>query len=100
MITPTTTAIEYGCQCDCGNHAATHLTPLALLVSRDGHELRVCTRCVLSTDTSLALLVSTQMPADVFVEFDALGAFMVLGYLADQSLPIESDYRATLLKVM
>lgn len=89
-ITERTKKIERGCHCKCGNHEAA-MAPVAYLIERDGVEMRVCTRCDLSSDKKLARLVSKAMPAQPFHDFDILGAFCLIGDF--ETLPIESEYR-------
>lgn len=94
-ITERTRTIERGCDCDCANHE-TAMAPVYVLVLRDGKELRLCSRCDLSTDIKLARLVSKAMPAKPFFDFDDMGAFCIP--LLFESLPVEADYRKSVKK--
>jgi len=76
------------CECDsgvvrlgcCGGKG-----PVAYVVTRGGKDVRVCTRCDVSSDTNRRLLVTAQDPSDVYMEHDALGAFCLISDLAKES---------------
>lgn len=73
------------CQCPqasgmcCGG-----LGPAAFRVTRNGTTLLLCTRCDMTSDTDKQLLVTGDEPADLYVNFDALGAFCIMATLAEQ----------------
>lgn len=58
--------------------------PVAHEVTRDGKRLRLCTRCDFSTDTNKKLLVTGTEPVGLYLEFDALGAFVIAMTLSEQ----------------
>lgn len=69
--------VIYGCACtDCRVHAErpAETAPVAYTVVRGGKQFNVCTRCNLSDDEIVALLVNRETPAGPFVEYDAIGA--------------------------
>lgn len=73
--------IEYGCECrdDCLIHRGDAASaPVAYLVKRHTEFLKVCTRCQLSNDTVVRILVNRDTNAHAFVEYDALGAMCLL----------------------
>jgi hypothetical protein len=91
LVTDRARNVVRGCQCDCGNHSCgADLAPVFLLVERDGKEMRVCSRCDLTSDKKLARLVTKVMPIQPFVDFDILGAMCIPKYF---DLPVEAAYR-------
>lgn len=93
VVTEETTDIQYGCDCDCDNHPnSAAKTPVWILVERNGKQLRLCTRCDLSTDKKLARLASKAMPIEPFIEFHAFGALCLL--LLFKKMPVEAEYLA------
>ena len=71
------------CECeDC--HSQPNTIPVAYEVLRAGKTLNVCTRCNLSSDTVIGLLVNENTPGAPFVEYDALGAMGLALDLAKQ----------------
>lgn len=70
------------CECDgatcCGGRG-----PAAYRVTRKGRSMLVCTKCDLSSDTDKVLLVTKDDPAQVWMDFDALGAVCIMFKLAE-----------------
>ena len=77
----------YGlCECDgvgcCGGFG-----PVAFEVTRDGKKMKVCTRCDLLTDSSKKLLVKKSDNAEIWMKFDPLGGFIIIGMLGETMNP-------------
>ena len=74
--------VQFGCECkDCGIMCeCTHsCAPVWKIVERKGKQIKVCTRCDLSTDKTIKLLVDEKTPIKPFMDYDALGAFCIIG---------------------
>lgn len=67
--------------CDCGGPTCCGgMGPAAFSVVRDGKTMNVCTKCDLPDDVDKKTLPGiADMPAALFMDFDALGA-MCLGF--------------------
>lgn len=76
--------VIFGCDCHCNNHGSENNAPVAFLVERNGKELKVCTHCDLSSDRKIARLFDEQTIMAPFLEYDALGAFVMLAFLDDK----------------
>lgn len=77
----------YGvCECtDCGPLSECHgMGPAAYSVVRNGVPMNVCTRCDLTSDQSKRLLVTKQDQADIWMNYDPLGAFCIIGALMEE----------------
>ena len=74
------------CQCD-GPTCCQGRGPAAYRVEREGRTMRVCTKCDLSSDANKTLLVTEKDKADVWMEFDALGAFRIMHELQEARTP-------------
>ncbi len=72
--------ITYGCDCDCGNHQGRDraTVPVAFLVERDGKQMKVCTRCDISSDKRLSRLFDGETPFTEFFDFDPLSIVLTL----------------------
>lgn len=80
-----TMEIIYGCDCICSNHInGADKTPVAFLIERDGKEMKVCTRCDLSSDKHIANLFDETTEMQPFAEHDALGLFCMPGRLLEK----------------
>lgn len=78
------TKVQFGCECkDCGIMCeCTHsCAPVAFLVGRKGKRIKVCTRCDLSSDKIIKLLLDKNTPMKHFFDYDALGALCLSTYL-------------------
>lgn len=53
--------------------------PVAFKVTRDGQEMKVCTRCDLPSDESKILLVTKEDDIRVYMDFDTMGALCIAG---------------------
>lgn len=79
-------AIERGCECtDCGamSRCTGSNAPVAWRVRRDGEEIKVCTRCKLSDDEKLELLVDEETPSGPYADYDSLGLFGLMAEVGD-----------------
>ncbi len=72
------------CECRQGCQCQEHPGPAAFLVERDLKQMKVCTRCDLSSDRFLCLLVTDETEAAPFVEYDAMGAMVLAWRLKNQ----------------
>lgn len=74
--------VIYGCECEsqCQAHGDNNpeLIPCAYIIERDGKEMKVCTRCLLTTDKRVAFLVDDTTVMTPFVDYDALGVFCLM----------------------
>jgi hypothetical protein len=57
--------------------------PAAYEATRDGKRLKLCTRCDLSGDQDKRLIVTEQHSVKVLMDFDAIGAFVVMHELME-----------------
>lgn len=82
------------CECDTGVVGGCCLGdgPAAVEVTRDGKQMRLCTRCDLSTDLDKKVLVTKEDDFAVYVEFDALGALCLAGRL-EEATQCDTDNR-------
>lgn len=65
-------------RCECDGPTCCHgRGPAAFEVTRDGKRMKVCTRCDLTSDGDKKLLVTRDMPAKLFFDFDPLGALCI-----------------------
>lgn len=77
--------IIYGCECPCNNHInGADKTPVAFIIERNGKEMKVCTRCDLTSDKKIARLFDRDTLMQPFMEFDALGAVCLGIFLDDK----------------
>ncbi len=72
------------CECRQGCQCQGVPGPAAEEITRDGKRLRVCTRCTLPEDTDRVWLVTKDSPADVFMNYDTLGFFVIIGHLSSE----------------
>lgn len=74
-----------GCECtkSCGIHGPDNDAPCFAIVERNGVTIRICTRCQLSSDKKVALLVDAETAAQPFQDYDILGYFCLLHYLIE-----------------
>jgi hypothetical protein len=67
--------------CECTNNCNVHFgnkengAPCTEVVERDGKELKVCSRCVLTGDKHVRYLIDEETPLGPFMKYDALGTF-------------------------
>lgn len=71
--------------CECPNASGMccgGMGPAAYEVTREGKQLKLCTRCDLTADRpTRRLLLTKEDSADIFLTFDALGFFCILNEL-------------------
>lgn len=60
------------------------LGPAAFEVTRKGKRIRLCTRCDFSDDKDKTLLVTEKDGAKLWLDFDPLGAFCIMGKLLEK----------------
>ena len=72
------------CECRTICQCAVVPGPAAWSIVRDGKEMKVCTRCILSGDYDRKLLVGKDDDANEFIEYDALGFFLMVTSLATE----------------
>lgn len=80
--------IQFGCECigkGCSVHDLDNNSPVAYIVKRDNMHVKVCTRCMLSSDEVIQKLFDQHSNAKTFIDYDALGAFVMLGDLAEEN---------------
>lgn len=74
--------IIYGCDCVCSNHSnGAENAPCAFLVERNGKQMKVCTRCDLTSDQNKVRLFDTETIFKPFFEFDPLGALCLTNFV-------------------
>ncbi len=82
----------YGeCECRQGCSCAGIPGPAAELVERDGKEMRVCTRCSLSSDGKKGWLLTEESPSEPFASYDALGFMCAAMHLAEKRKEKSAD---------
>ncbi len=80
------------CECRIGCECQAKPGPAAFTVTRDGKTLKVCTRCDFRADRPLRqLLVTGNDSTDVYLEYDALGCYIIIGELAELADKKESN---------
>lgn len=72
----------YGkCECTSNCQCSVEAGPAAYIVVRNGKKIKCCTRCNLSDDSIVNVLVSKHMPSSefmkVFFEYDPLSIFTI-----------------------
>ena len=72
--------ITYGCDCICTNHTYCKAIPAAFLIERSGKQMKVCTRCDLTSDKKIARLFDSSTLMKEFFDYDPLGGFCVEGF--------------------
>lgn len=87
----------FGCECRC--HGAGNQIPVAFIINRKGHEIKVCTKCDLSSDVYVARLFDKDTLLGPFIEHDALGAFCI-AFDAKMSSEAWLEYRNASKKVI
>jgi len=77
--------VPRGCECICTAHGNHISTPVAYLISREGREMKVCTRCQMSNDKIISMLIDRETPSNPYIEFDALGAMLLIMRLTEDA---------------
>lgn len=72
-----------GCECRDGCQCLGVAGPAAYVVRRSGIELRVCTRCDLTSDSDKRMLVTGETLTEAFGRWDALGYLCLAARLAE-----------------
>ena len=67
------------------SHCCIGTGPAAFTAVRDNKKIKLCTKCILSRDSSsVKLLVQPEDDLSPFTEFDELGAFIIVGRLQER----------------
>lgn len=80
--------LQFGCECqDCNiySNCGKSIAPVTKLVERNGKRIKVCSRCDLSSDKLIKLLVNKNTPAKALIDYDALGAMCIMSEISEQS---------------
>ena len=72
------------CQCRQGCQCEAQAGPAAYHVTRGGLAMRVCTYCILSSDTNRELLVTWEDNPDTLGRYDAPGTILIANELHDR----------------
>jgi len=80
--------ITRGCECTpfkhkCSVHGDHNNVPTAYIIIRGTEELKICTRCLCTGDEIIAFMFDAHSDAMVFGDYDALGTFIMLGYMSE-----------------
>jgi len=74
--------VSRGCECTsctASSRCAGEDAPVAYLVQRGQKQIHVCTRCELSSDTRVRLLVNEDTPVGPYMDYDPLGGLCLFG---------------------
>ena len=75
----------FGCECNnCRVHKSHNRIPCAFLVEREGKQIKVCTKCDLSTDKYIARLFDGDSNMKDFFDYDNLGTIVILNLLDEK----------------
>jgi hypothetical protein len=72
-----------GCECHACNGLKCGLAeaPTAYLIEREGHILRVCTKCLLESDQVIEILADENAPYNVYSQYDPIGTAQLVAKL-------------------
>lgn len=78
--------------CDCRECDSCCMTPgpAAYKAVRDGRTMHLCTRCNLSTDRGLTLIIEPNADLEPYARWDALGYFCLIADLSAMAHPAGS----------
>ena len=79
--------ITYGCDCTggmCGCYPGNNHPVAYRVVERDGRIRNVCTRCILRRQKLIAHLFDANTDIQVFIDYDALGAFVMISEIEEK----------------
>jgi hypothetical protein len=85
--------ITFGCECTggmCGCYPGNN-HPCIERVIRDGRAMNLCSRCTLEGDETIAYLYDKNTESEIFMNYDILGAFCMLGNLAHGTRDIQES---------
>lgn len=73
--------------CECNGSTCCGGRGIAVFqVERDGKRMKVCTRCDIGSDKDKKILKYVKkIPAQKLIEFDALGAMCLAGYIQEKT---------------